>query len=226
MNNLSLNNKNNISFKGYDVRPLKGLYVQGFCKPDELKIFSELKSIAKQEKFNLVFNQNNTKLSKNIDKQQLQNFDKTLSIWGQDNKAFLINKCERYDVRGKRILSGKYKYYLTDLGLGQVVNNEKKKQMGAYLENVVYNELLSRGYEVNVGTFDSGEIDFIATRFNEKIYVQVAYILSDEKVCEREFGVYKNINDNYPKYVITTDTMDFSQDGIVHKNIIDWLLDK
>lgn len=141
-------------------------------------------------------------------------------------KAFLINKCERYDVRGKRILSGKYKYYLTDLGLGQVVNNEKKKQMGAYLENVVYNELLSRGYEVNVGTFDSGEIDFIATRFNEKIYVQVAYILSDEKVFEREFGVYKNINDNYPKYVITTDTMDFSQDGIVHKNIIDWLLDK
>lgn len=141
-------------------------------------------------------------------------------------KALLINKCERYDVRGKRILSGKYKYYLTDLGLGQVVNNEKKKQMGAYLENVVYNELLSRGYEVNVGTFDSGEIDFIATRFNEKIYVQVAYILSDEKVFEREFGVYKNINDNYPKYVITTDTMDFSQDGIVHKNIIDWLLDK
>lgn len=141
-------------------------------------------------------------------------------------KAFLINKCERYDVRGKRILSGKYKYYLTDLGLGQVVNNEKKKQMGAYLENVVYNELLSRGYEVNVGTFDSGEIDFIATRFNEKIYVQVAYILSDEKVFEREFGVYKNINDNYPKYVITTDTMDFSQDGIVHKNIVDWLLDK
>lgn len=141
-------------------------------------------------------------------------------------KAFLINKCERYDVRGKRILSGKYKYYLTDLGLGQVVNNEKQKQMGAYLENVVYNELLSRGYEVNVGTFDSGEIDFIATRFNEKIYVQVAYILSDEKVFEREFGVYKNINDNYPKYVITTDTMDFSQDGIVHKNIIDWLLDK
>ena len=141
-------------------------------------------------------------------------------------KAFLINKCERYDVRGKRILSGKYKYYLTDLGLGQVVNNEKKKQMGAYFEIVVYNELLSRGYEVNVGTFDSGEIDFIATRFNEKIYVQVAYILSDEKVFEREFGVYKNINDNYPKYVITTDTMDFSQDGIVHKNIIDWLLDK
>ena len=141
-------------------------------------------------------------------------------------KALLISKCERYDVRGKRILSGKYKYYLTDLGLGQVVNKEKKKQLGAYLENVVYNELLSRGYDVNVGTLDNGEIDFIATRFNEKIYVQVAYVLSDDKVCEREFGAYKNINDNYPKYVITTDTMDFSQDGIIHKNIIDWLLDK
>ena len=141
-------------------------------------------------------------------------------------KSLLINKAERYDVRGKRILNGKYKYYLSDLGLGQVVNKERKKQMGAYLENIVYNELISRGYDVKVGSLENGEIDFIATKYDEKIYLQVAYILSDDNVIEREFGVYKKIQDNYPKYVISTDTFDMSQDGIIHKNIIDWLLNK
>ena len=141
-------------------------------------------------------------------------------------KALLINKAERYDVRGKRILNGKYKYYLTDLGLGQIVNKERKKQLGAYLENIVYNELISRGYDVKVGTLENGEIDFIATRFEEKIYFQVTYILADDNVIEREFSVYKNIQDNYPKYVISTDTINMSQDGIIHKNIIDWLLNQ
>ena len=140
-------------------------------------------------------------------------------------RALLINKCERYDIRRKRILNGKYKYYLTDLGLGQVVNNERKKQMGAYLENIVYNELISRGYDVKVGTFENGEVDFIATRFEEKVYFQVTYHLYDE-IIDREFGIFNNISDNYPKYVISTDTFDFSQNGIIHKNIIDWLLNK
>ncbi len=142
------------------------------------------------------------------------------------SKALLIEKVERYDVRGKRILSGKYKYYITDLGLAQIMNASKKQQLGAYLENIVYNELLSRGYEVNVGTLENGEVDFVASKFQEKIYFQVAYVLADEKIVEREFGVFKNINDNYPKYVISTDTFDFSQDGIIHKNIIDWLLEE
>ena len=140
-------------------------------------------------------------------------------------RAMIINKAERFDVRGKRILNGKYKYYLTDLGLGQVINNERKKQMGAYIENIVYNELLSRGYDVKVGNLDFGEIDFIATRFEEKAYYQVTYHLTDE-IIDREFGVYNNIHDNYPKYVISYDTFDFSQNGIIHKNIIDFLLNR
>ena len=110
--------------------------------------------------------------------------------------------------------------------MGQVVNKERKKQMGAYLENIVYNELIARDYDVKVGNLENGEIDFIATRYNEKIYLQVAYILADDNVIEREFGVYKNIQDNYPKYVISTDTFDMSQYGIIHKNIIDWLLER
>ena len=140
-------------------------------------------------------------------------------------RALLINKADRFDVRGKRILNGKYKYYLTDLGLGQIINNERKRQMGAYLENIVFNELISRGYDVKVGSLDSGEIDFISTRFEEKEYYQVTFHLSDD-IIEREFGVYKNIQDNYPKYVISCDTFDFSQNGIIHKNIIDFLLNR
>ena len=141
-------------------------------------------------------------------------------------KAMMINKADRYDVRGKRILNGKYKYYLTDLGFGQIMNIGKRPQLGAYLENIVYNELLSRGYDVKVGNLENGEIDFIATRFKEKIYIQVAYILADDSVIEREFGAFKNIEDNYPKYVLTMDKFDFSQNGIIHKNVIDWLLEE
>ena len=97
--------------------------------------------------------------------------------------------------------------------------------MGAYLENIVYNELISRGYDVKVGTMEAGEIDFIATKYEEKIYYQVAFHLNDD-IIDREFGVYNNIQDNYPKYVISNDTFDFSQNGIIHKNIIDFLLDR
>lgn len=140
-------------------------------------------------------------------------------------KAMLISKAERFDLRGKRILAGKYKYYLTDLGIGQVMNTSKKFQMGSYLENIVYNELLSRGYDVKLGTLENGEVDFIATKGNEKVYYQVAYVLHDD-IMEREFGVYDHVNDNYPKYVISTDKFDLSQNGIIHKNIIDWLLGK
>ena len=141
------------------------------------------------------------------------------------SKAMLISKADRYDVRGKRILNGKYKYYLTDLGLGQVMNTTKRPQMGAYLENIVYNELLSRGYDVKVGSLENGEIDFIATKFEERLYIQVAYQLSDD-IIDREFGVFDNINDHYPKYVISADKFDLSQNGIIHKNIIDWLLER
>ena len=139
-------------------------------------------------------------------------------------KAHLINKVDRYDVRGKRILNGKYKYYLTDLGLGQILNISKKKHMCAYLENIVYNELIYRGYDVNVGNIDNGEIDFIALKNGNKEYYQVCYYLADDKVINREFNSYNNIGDNYPKYVISMDKFDMSQNGIIHKNIIDWLL--
>lgn len=140
--------------------------------------------------------------------------------------SLLMSKASTYDIRGKRILSRKDKYYLTDLGIGQILNTNKKQQMGSYLENIVYNELLYRGYDVSIGNNNGKEIDFVATRYDEKIYIQVAYILADQNVIDREFGAFKEIDDNYPKYVITMDKFNFSQNGIIHKNIIDWLLEE
>ena len=141
-------------------------------------------------------------------------------------ETFLMNKVQAYDVRRKRILSRNDKYYLTDLGLGQILNVNKKVQFGAYLENIVYNELIYRGYNVSIGNNNGKEIDFVATKHNLIEYYQVTYSLQNEETEEREFGAYKNIEDNYPKYVISTDTLDYSQNGIIHKNIIDWLLEK
>lgn len=105
------------------------------------------------------------------------------------------------------------------------MNTSRKYQLGAYLENIVYNELISRGYDVKVGNIENKEVDFIATRYQEKVYFQVVYQLNDENM-EREFGVFQKISDHYPKYVISIDTLDMSQNGILHKNVIDWLLDK
>lgn len=140
--------------------------------------------------------------------------------------SLLMTKVSTFDIRGKRILSRKDKYYLSDLGLGQILNVNKRTQFGAYLENIVYNELVLRGYNVSIGNNNGKEIDFIATKHNQKEYYQVAYELSNSETEKREFGAYVNIEDNYPKYVISTDKLDYSQNGIIHKNIIDWLLEK
>ena len=142
------------------------------------------------------------------------------------NKALLINKVDRYDVRGKRILNGKYKYYLTDLGLGRIMSVSKKEQIGAYIENIVYNELISRGYDVKIGSHCNSEIDFILIKDGKKEYYQSCYMLSDDSIIDREFNAFNNIEDNYPKYVISMDKIDQSRDGIIHKNIIEWLLEE
>lgn len=138
--------------------------------------------------------------------------------------SMIMEKASRYDIRGKRILTKMDKYYLTDLGLGRIRNSGFKLEMGALLENVVYNELLVRGYEVYVGKTRNGEVDFVAVKGQQKEYYQIAYYLYDQKVIDREFGAFKEIRDNYPKYVISFDKMDFSRDGIIHKNAVQFLL--
>ena len=140
-------------------------------------------------------------------------------------KALIMKKIYRYDIHGKAILKTLNKYYMTDLGIAQIKNNNFEINKCYAIENVVYNELLIRGYDVYIGKTKEGEIDFIATNNEERLYFQVSYLLEEEKTKEREFGAYKEIKDDYPKYVLSLDKKDFSEDGIIHKNIIDWLLE-
>lgn len=140
-------------------------------------------------------------------------------------KALMVKKIYRYDIHGKAILKTLNKYYMTDLGIAQIKNNNFEINKSFAIENVVYNELLMRGYDVYIGKTKDGEIDFIATKSGEKLYFQVAYLLNGEKTEEREFGAFKGIEDNYPRYVLSLDKVDLSKNGIIHKNIIDWLLE-
>lgn len=137
--------------------------------------------------------------------------------------SLIVSKARRYDIRGKQILTTLDKYYLTDLGLGRIHNSGFKLEKGALLENVVYNELLGRGYEVYVGKIQNGKVDFVALKDGKKEYYQVTYYLYDQKVIDREFGAYAGIADNYPKYVISMDKLDFSREGIIHLNALTFL---
>lgn len=138
--------------------------------------------------------------------------------------ACVCDKVSRYDIRGKKILSFEEKTYVCDLGFFHIKKNRVKDEYNYIIETLCYNELISRGYQVYIGKTHKGEIDFIATRGSEKIYVQAAYLLADETVAEREFGAYRNVQDHYPKYVVSMDKMTVSRDGITHMNLIDFCL--
>lgn len=138
--------------------------------------------------------------------------------------ACVCDKVSRFDIRGKKILAFEEKTYVCDLGFFHIKKNRVKDEYNYIVETVCYNELVSRGYQVYVGKTYKGEIDFVATRGEEKIYVQAAYLLADDNVVEREFGAYKNVQDNYPKYVVSMDKITTSRDGIMHMNLIDFCL--
>lgn len=138
--------------------------------------------------------------------------------------AYILNKIPRMDLQGKKLLSVNEKYYVADLGLRDALLGNKAKDIGQILENIVCLELLRRGYKVTVGKIGKLEIDFVAEKNGQRLYIQVSYLLADEKTIDREFGVYGKIKDNYPKYVLSLDDFDFSRDGIIHENIRHFLL--
>ncbi len=140
-------------------------------------------------------------------------------------KALLIRKVYRYDIHGRAVLKTLNKYYVTDLGIAQIKNNRTDMDKSYSIENVVYNELIIKGYDVYTGKTKKGEIDFVATKPNKKIYIQVAFSIPNEETKDREFGAYNIIKDNYPKYVITLDRLTYEYNGIKHVNLIDFLLD-
>lgn len=151
--------------------------------------------------------------------------DTVLNYLEYCNRAFVLKKVPRFDLEDKKLLKVDEKYYLTDHGFRQSMGFSNLKDIEKTLENIVYIELISRGYDVKIGKVKDREIDFVAKRGEIISYFQISYLMENEKTREREFGVYDLIKDNYPKYVLSMDKLDFSQKGIIHKNIIDFLLE-
>ena len=141
-------------------------------------------------------------------------------------ESFLIYKAERFDVKGKNLLARDYKYYVVDQGLRSYLLGKKAdSDMGHILENIVYLELLRRGYRVYVGKVDDLEVDFVAESRDGLKYFQVALTVRDEKVLERELRSLQKTGDHYPKYLLTLDMdLESDYDGITKINVVDWLL--
>jgi len=139
--------------------------------------------------------------------------------------TYALHKVQRYDIKGKRILELHEKYYLGDIGLRHALIGFREADIGGMLENLVFLELKRRGYAVYIGKLGTKEIDFIATRADEKIYIQVAYLLASEQTIEREFSPLLEVKDNYPKYVLSMDTF-FGTDyeGVKRLNLVDFLV--
>lgn len=142
-------------------------------------------------------------------------------------QAFMMHKVRRYDIKGKRLLEYSEKYYPADPGLRFGIAGYSDSDISGILENLVFLELIRRGYTVYVGQSGALEVDFVAEKQEEKIYIQVAYLMNDEKTIEREFGNLMQISDNFPKMVLSLD--DFwprNREGILRRNILDFLLEE
>lgn len=141
--------------------------------------------------------------------------------------AFIINKVPRYDIKGKQLLETLEKYYVTDIGIRNAVNGFKDNDINGLLENIVFIELLSRGYKVYIGKQNNLEVDFVAEKKEERIYIQVAYQLTTKETTDREFKPFESISDNYEKLILTLDeTPSFNRNGIKRLSLIDWLFNK
>jgi predicted AAA+ superfamily ATPase len=140
--------------------------------------------------------------------------------------AYILYKAPRFEVKGKLILKSLEKYYLSDISFRHYLIGDATRDVGRILENIVYLELLRRGYRVYVGKVGQKEVDFVATKYNDKLYVQVAHSLAGTAVLDRELGVFDDIHDNYPKYLVSMDENCAVRDGYKHFNVIDYLLEE
>lgn len=156
--------------------------------------------------------------------QKRTSVDTILNYLAYCEEAFIFHRIKRHDVKGKKAFKYQDKYYLTDHGFREASGYSNMEQIQVVLGSIVCNELLSRNYQITVGDLDGKEIDFIAKRGKEVIYIQVCYLLAEEATIEREFTPLRNIADNYPKYVLSMDSLNMSREGIKHMNIIDFLL--
>ena len=139
-------------------------------------------------------------------------------------EAFLVYRVARNDLLGKKKLNVNEKYYIADHGIREAIMENNQKNINQVLENIVYFEMLRRGYNIKIGKVDNFEVDFVCKKNDETIYIQVSYLLASEDTKEREFSVLENIKDNYPKYVLSMDEFDMSRNGIKHVNLIEFLV--
>lgn len=139
-------------------------------------------------------------------------------------EAFVLYRAGRYDVKGKQHLRSLEKYYVVDVGLRRLLLKDNYKDVGYILENIVYLELIRRGYNVSIGKVDDLEIDFIAEKYGDRFYFQVAATVLDSTTFEREVASLKKVSDNYPKYIISMDEYPMGLNGIHQINVIDFLL--
>lgn len=129
-----------------------------------------------------------------------------------------------FDPQGKKVLKTMEKYYLADHGIREAILESNQRDIQLVLENLVFLEMKRRGYEVRIGKVGAQEVDFVGTKGGEKLYIQVSYLLASPQTIEREFGVFNEIHDNFPKFVVSMDELDFSRNGYHHWNIRDFLL--
>jgi predicted AAA+ superfamily ATPase len=142
--------------------------------------------------------------------------------------SLMLYEANRYNIKGRQYLTTHSKYYAVDVALRNTLVRGKESDAGRLLENIVYLELLRRGYRVSVGTFhDGGEVDFVAENAGNMAYYQVAATATDEGVLKRELSPLRRINDNYPKYLLTLEVMfgKADYDGIMKRNVLEWLIE-
>lgn len=167
----------------------------------------------------------NTLMSENLVSRERPATQTLASYIGALKESYLFYEVKRFDIKGKEYLRTLAKYYIADIGLCNYLLGFRNRDRGHALENVVYFELLRRGYDVAVGKVDNLEVDFVATKAEEKLYIQVAESMQTESVRERELRALQRINDNYPKMVITLEkALDDEYDGILCAGIMEWLL--
>jgi predicted AAA+ superfamily ATPase len=222
---------------GLDDEDLVWDYIRGVFHTVMLKDIIERNSIRNIAFLNSLLNY----FADTIGKQySLNNISKFMKSQGQDiatksiasylnfyKESYLVSTVNRYDIHGKKLLELNEKLYFGDVGLRNlIVGGGREGDIEKVMENIVYQQLLRMGYSVTVGQLRAGEIDFVCTKSNERVYVQVAYLIASPDTEEREFGSLKGINDNYPKYVISMTPLVKRSDrlGIIHLGLREFLL--
>ena len=200
--------------------------IRDICERNGIRNSSGLKSILNFVMSEVGHNMSSINISNYLKSQRRGvSHDTILDYLSAAEDAMFISKVNRQDLRGKDVLKTDYKFYLEDHGFRTTCGMSNTASIDQVLENIVFNELRRRGYVVTIGKGKDSEIDFVVDKGSERAYYQVSYIMATDDTREREFGALEKVSDNYPKFVLSMDDVDMSRNGVIHRNLVDWLLD-